>query len=286
MLYTELKEDDYTSLRRDLIKEKGSKLQREFLYSVRESRRFLEFIEQEIASSDGEKTLPLYQGCLSDNEFKDPPKNIENEVFDLWRGIVPSIACRTSFWGGVTVTHIKAGIIESHYLAKKGGMEGIACIEEAVDGEDKKKIDRVVRDVLRAMGGLPEARGNRSVIVDCFFSRMWWRKYLAEEVCSETNSASDKVSKLFRTSKTYWEKLITFTVSRVSVLGDSRVRSILISCLANINDDSFHVSANLTRLIRMLGTKQAIQELAVWEDNELKQMINEELIPQIASDGS
>ncbi len=278
MEYAEFNGSNYTSLRKRLLKQKGSEDQKFFLEAVRDSEHFLKFIEMEkdIFLTSG-SDFPLYEGCLTENEFKMLSETVENKMLEIW-DISPAVACRTSFWAKVTVDHVKAGKIESYYLAGKGigGKERI----DKVLVKGGEKIDDVVHTVLRCLGGLPEKRGNRSVYTDCSFARAWWQGYIAKEVSSETKTDIVKINRVFR-KKTCWEKLIELTVSRNSVLGDSKVRSSLISCLADETDDEIFKGEKIEQLSRMLGVRQAIQELGVLDIDELKELISKELIPKV-----
>ena len=92
----------------------------------------------------------------------------------------------------MTFRHIEEGRIESSFLAANGGgnVTGAQRIDAALNastgrGGDASLLDRCVRTVLRRLGGLPEARGNRSVYVNCPLARAWWRERLVAEVATD-----------------------------------------------------------------------------------------------------
>ncbi len=179
MQYEEFDGEAYTELRKDLLREKGSPLQCEFLEAVRQSGEFLEFMKERVPVDRGEQ-LPLYEEELSEQVYKDPPQDVEKELYSAWRKVPPRTACRATFWAAVTMQHIEADKIRSSYLAANGASVGSGAqrIDLALAGREPKAIDACVRTVIRSMSGLPEARGNRSVYVDCPLARAWWRERL------------------------------------------------------------------------------------------------------------
>ena len=158
MEYKELDDTKYSELRSELIDKKGSDKQLEFLEVVKDNKAFIEYIEDYDSTEDG-KELKLCEK-LTEFEFKEPTKEVENELYDKW-DITPAQACRTTFWGKVTLEHIKNERINAYYLAANGGTlpGGLERIDEALKSGDTKKIDSIVRTVIRRMSGLPEARG-------------------------------------------------------------------------------------------------------------------------------
>ena len=185
--YMELDDGEYSRLRRSLIQKsaKGSDLQREFLEKVRVTPSFLEYIDSNVPLR-GETDLEPLADKMSEAEFKDPPWDTERRLFSAWRGLTPRIACRTTFWARVTCRHIENGLIESSFLAANGGSQpgGTERIDAALGASGAKAagmIDNCVRAVLRRLGGLPEARGNRTVYVNCPLARGWWRERLVAE---------------------------------------------------------------------------------------------------------
>lgn len=278
----------YTRTRRALLRAKGSRLQREFLHTLQANAEFLEWAKQRVEVVPGE-ALPLAAEPLTEAEFARPPRSTEADLFAAWGDIAPAEACRTPFWGLVTVRHIAAGRIAASYLcAKEGaGKTGAERIREVLRAGDAQQIDSAVRTALRRLSGLPEARGNRSVYVNCPFARAWWRQYLAREICRESGAQPASVMRVLRSSQEYWEKLISFVVSRNSVVGDSRLRSALVAALAEVaeNDHGAQVLKvpELRRIVRALEIRLVWQELAVLGTAELQSLIRHELLPPCAA---
>ena len=210
----------YTALRKRLLRSKGSEDQREFLSVLRSSSDFSEWVRKQVSIEQGE-SLPVLEEPLTEAEFQEPPKSTEKQIFDTWRSIAPADACRVTFWGLMTLRHVESGIIQSSFLAVNGGPSpaGLERIDRVLKEGNEKDVDSVVRRALRRMSGLPEARGNRSVYVNCPLARAWWRRYLANEICESTGAVLTDVLKVLGHSQQYWEELINLVVSRNSVLG-------------------------------------------------------------------
>ena len=267
----------YTALRKRLLRSKGSEDQREFLSVLRSSSDFSEWVRKQVGIEQGE-SLTILQEPLTEAEFQEPPKSTEKQIFDTWRSIAPADACRVTFWGLMTLRHVESGIIQSSFLAVNGGPSptGLERIDRVLKEGNEKDVDSVVRRALRLTSGLPEARGNRSVYVNCPLARAWWRRYLANEICESTGAVLTDVLKVLGHSQQYWEELINLVVSRNSVLGDVKIRTALIWALSEFvnEEESKHLFQGkaIKWLQRLIGIRLAWQELGVFSTVELKQL--------------
>ena len=284
-MYAEFNDSEYTKLRRSLIRKssKGSSKQREFLEAVRYTDSFLAYMKDTVDTEDGVSLEPLADR-MSEAEFGNPPSDTEQNLFNAWSNLSPRTACRTAFWACVTYRHIEEGRIESSFLAANGGgtVTGVQRIDAAlsVSGEEAKSLlDGCVRTVLRRLGGLPEARGNRSVYVNCPLARAWWRERLVAEVArGETRGLESEIRAVVHPeSQQYWEELVTFVVSRNSVFGSAEVRNILIRALAKALNDNprspLRTADGLKRICRSVSAIQASRELSVMPESDVKEII-------------
>ncbi len=276
--FEEFEDASYTSLRRTLIKSKGSDQQREFLSVLRSSSDYTEWVRSRVKTESGEE-LPILEENLTEAEFKEPPRSTERQIFEFWKEIPPASACRVTFWGFMTLRHIEEGRIQSSFLAadNKAASGGLERIERVLKAGSEKEIDATVRTALRRMGGLPEARGNKSVYVNCSFARAWWRRYVANEVRENTSAVLGDVIKVLGSSPQYWENLIIFVVSRNSIIGDVKVRTALIWALSEfVNEEERRHLFQANRLgiiLRLIGIRSARQELGVFPIEELKELM-------------
>ena len=284
-MHAELHEIEYTRLRRSLIRKsaKGTHAQREFLDVVRDSKRFLAYLGDRVNVQEGDELEPLADR-MSESEFGNPPADTERRLFEAWRGLTPRIACRTAFWGRVTMRHIQEGRIESSFLAGDGaghltGTQRIEAAMKATTDEARALVDRCVRTVFRRLSGLPEARGNRSVYVNCPLARAWWRERLVAEVATGDGEGLDREIRavVHPESQQYWEDLVTFVVSRNSVFGSVAIRNVLIRTLARVLAENprsvIRTSDELKRVCRSVSAIQASRELSVVPPDEVEVLI-------------
>ena len=279
MAYRELDNGEYSKLRRDLLRVKGGELQEQFLDSVRHGDRFLEYMEH-LSSTPGEN-LELC-AHLTEAEYRDPPVDTQRRLYEGWAALTPRTACRSSFWAQVTCNHIRQGRIQSVYLASNGNnVGGAQRIDRALresDDRRAKMMDACTRAVLRRIGGLPEARGNRTVYVDCPLARTWWRERFVVQVGRDDPGLCAKVRNLVRLSKTYWEKLVVMVVSRNSVMGSHEIRDAFVLRLAEAislgTTGSIVTGPGLVRGCRNLSALQAVRELSVLDAGELEEVMD------------
>ena len=278
--------EEYAAFQRNLLKKKGSGMQRAFINAAKENKRFVYYVREKV-STDGIKEIPIISEPLSESEYKDCPIDTEVKLYDTLANITPETACRVSFWGEVTLEHIEGSDegenqrrIQAYYLAANGGTMpgGLARIDKALsDQGSEKDIDGCVRTILRRLSGVYE-RGNRTQYVDCPFGRAWWRIRLSNEIAGSSGMPVHSIRQLLHETQTYWEKLVDLVVSRNSILGDQKVRDALIWTLAEIRvnegkDNKMLKTDSLVVLNRLLGIRCAWQELGILDLSEIKQLI-------------
>ena len=275
--HKELKDSDYTRLRRNLLRTKGGPLQRDFLEAVRNNQAFLDYIRSE-TSTEGSYELPLSPDPMTEDEFKAPPGDTEIRLYESWSQLTPRIACRATFWANFTCRHIEAQKIDAVYLAANGGnmSGGAERIDRALmeTGDTQlKMMDSAVRTVLRRLGGIPEVRGNRSVYVDCPFARAWWRERLVNQTAQGDIRLAVQVRRVIRIHQTYWEKLIDRIVSRNSTFGSLNVRNAFLqsqACFIAANPGTALCETKvLERTCRRITVHQGTRELSILDDGEL-----------------
>lgn len=281
--YQEFDDAALSRFRRGLLRNKGGSEQRQFLQAVLDDEEFLHVIRSAVVTQ-GSGEPALCPDRLTESEFKQPPANTEVDLYSAWSSLTPRVACRTTFWANLTCRHIENGRIRAAYLAANGGTGagGAERIDRVLDGKGEssvKLIDASVRTVFRRLGGLPEARGNRSVYVDCPLARAWWRERLVSEVSKGDPDIAEDVREVTRVNQAYWEQLVVLVVSRNSVLGSHEVRDTFILSLADLMARKprtpLRIAENLKAACRMIGTIQASRELSVLEKTELRKLMDE-----------
>ena len=284
--WQELDETQYHRLQTGMLKTKGSETQREFLVAAKENDDFVAFMCAQVETRDG-AILPTFDGPLTEQSFKEPTADQELRMYQLWCETPPSTACRVSFWAGVTLEHVRHNkVAQASWLAANGGIteSGEERIDRALamnDDAGNKTVDDCVRTIFRRMSGLPAARGNRSVFVDCTFGRGWWRERLISRISGRGQSVEDRTSLLeaVRRNRAYWENLVTFIVSRGSVFGSADVQDAVINSLAKcINRDHNTPLRNASTMnvaLRRLSSIASAREIGVLEFVEISELVDE-----------
>ncbi len=276
----ELHDGDYTTFRKKLLRNKGSKQQQDFIAAARETDSFLNFMSE--VKVIGSSTLPVLSVPLTEHEFKDPPSQIEQEIYALYptSKVSPAMACRSTFWAEVTLSQLRSGYIKSYYLAANGGSlpGGRERIDEALtDATDKqeKTIDSCARTILRRLGGLPE-RGKRSVYVDCPLARAWWREHFVNQALQSNLELGSALRTVVRSSKEYWETFVNRIIIRSPTFGSESVRSAFLRALArqvqNYPETKL-LAKDMQRFSRRAGIHQGSRELGILEEIELDELM-------------
>ena len=286
-MYKQLDASEYTELQKALKKRKGSHLQKEFITAALSNTRFIDFVRHH-AKTEGDKDVPVLPSQVTEDEYKDPPKDTEIKIYNAWKDIPVNSICNASFWAEVTLKHIEAGWISAHFLAANGGSlpGGKQRIERALSQlGNNNDVDACVRTILRRMSGFPVERGNKSVYSDCPLGRALWRRRLLEEMAQATGMDKDKFRKVLVLNPSYWEKLVESVVSRNSILGSVTARYALIWALSDMYEQNKKHKAltqtGLGKIVRLLGVRSAWQELGVLELHEIKSLIEENMFPQL-----
>ena len=280
-IYVQFDDADYTKLRKRLLRVKGGDDQRGFLRHVRDGNGLTTFLRDTLREV-GTRSVPLAPEPLTEDEYGMPPPDTEQRLYRAWSALTPSVACRTTFWTHLTCRHVEAGRIESGYLAANGnpslcGAERIDVALRDTTEQADKLVDDCVRTVLRRLGGLREARGNRTVYVDCPFARAWWREHLNRQASGDDAALAEDVRRVFRVSQTYWEKLVDRIVSRNSTFGSIEVRNALVRRLAvslRDADSKMHGTKSLDHACRQVSAQQGLRELSVLDPSELDELFD------------
>ena len=273
--YRQFREEPYGRMVKALLEIKGGPLQKQFLEAVRDRGLFLDYMSS--VPLDGIREVPLWDDPISERDFRTLPPDLELRLYRRWGSLSPEAARRPGFWAHVTIRHIEAGRISSTHLAATTTLTRESAIDQVLADATATRIDACVRTVLRRMGGLPQARGHRSVYVDCMFARAWWRERMVDEATSEL---ANQVRALFRMrGKSLWEEVVSRLIAKVgtSVFGSldapSEVRGAFFLALARRAAENpqspLTQSQQITRVCAQLAIYHATPGLGPAADTEL-----------------
>lgn len=284
--YKERNPEDYHKLQVGLLKEKGGSMQRGFLVSMKSSTAFVSSMDMKVPPTNGKETAQ-FTGPLTEKSFIMPTKEQEQAMYESWRCIPPSIACRMSFWADVTLDHVRSGkITQASWLASdsnktaESGEERIEFSLSLSGNEGRKAVDDCVRTVLRQMSGLPAARGNRSLFVDCPFGRAWWRERIIARIVKRKGVEDrDSLLDVVRYNKAYWENLVQMIVSRNSVLGSVDVQDAFVNglakCFKSNPNTRLQNAAMLVKVLRRFSNMSASREIGALEFDEISEIVDD-----------
>ena len=222
------------------------------------------------------KTPPVMETPLSERELSDPPWSTECVIATTWADLPVNLAARPETWTRIHIEMIERDLIRSSYLAaSRNGESGKGSIARALNGNDPQLVDDCVRRVLRRLGGVIEARANRTAFLDCPLSRAWWRHRYATEAheCFGRRRVEDLSAALrprFR-----WEALVEAMVSKLTVIGDSAIRPALAQCLA---DGAGSTSREVADLLGWIGRRTTVQALGALGPEYVRRLIAEQFL--------
>ncbi len=222
------------------------------------------------------KTPPVMDTPLSERELSDPPWSTERVIATTWADLPVNLAARPETWTRIHVEMIERGLIRSSYLAASGnGESGKGLIARALKGDDPQPVDACVRTVLRHLGGVIEARANRTAFLDCPLARAWWRHRYAKEAhkCFGRRRVEDLSAALRPAFR--WEALVEAMVSKLTVIGDSAIRPALAQCLA---DGAGGTSREVADLLGWIGRRTTVQALGALGPEYVRKLIAEQFL--------
>ena len=221
-------------------------------------------------------TPPVTAIRLSEREFTDPPWSTECAIAKTWATLPPSLAARPETWTRIHVEMVEQDRIKSSYLAADGsGHSGRGRIALALKGTDPQQVDACVRSVLRRLGGVIEARANRTAFLDCPLARAWWRhRYATETYATFGRDPVEVLSAALRPTFR-WEPLVEAMVSKLTVIGDRVIRPAIVQCLA---DGAGGTGREVADVLGWIGRRSTVQALGALGSDDVLQIVAEQFL--------
>lgn len=200
--YKRIDEAIYNDFGKQLLSDKGSDKQIEFLQVCRNDKdSFLNYLNDNLFnkenSIDGENVDFDYR--FTEAEFRFPPMDTQQVIWDVFHEIPLENMVFCGFWGEVIISMIKHDCIKPDYLASNlNGVNetGAYMLDRAIESDDNKKIDDCVRRILRSMGN-SAPRGKRIVFNDFYLGKAYWRWNWANKMSNEVSLSFDEILKIF-----------------------------------------------------------------------------------------
>lgn len=197
--YKRLDEFAWSEFGKRLLKNKGSDEQISFLQSCRNGKSdFLNYLKKNLLNNEDviiEGKDVLFNRKFTEAEFRFPPVDTQEVIWDTFGSIDRENMGHCGFWGSVIVNMIKCDCIRPDYLASNlNGVNetGIYMLDNAMSSDDSKKIDECVRRILRSMGN-PAPRGKRIVFNDFYLGKAYWRWNWAKKMSNEISLSFEEI---------------------------------------------------------------------------------------------
>lgn len=268
---------DLYRLRYELIKGVVGESESAF---IQRQKKFLESVACKSATAllsqlpegrgDTELILPVFSRKFTEAQLFDPTVDTEKLIFSTLSELEPRYACSPAFWASLHLQLISRDIVSPSYFAmKKGKMSGRARIQESLQYDDAKEIDRCVRTFFRRICGLPEVRGAASVFTDCYTARAWWRGFLVSEVRQYIDVEEDKLWRKLRHAE-FWTHLMMYGVKRLTVISDKKIRVAIIVRFAEMQPE-LKSRQDVQQFFKKIGVRSTYQVMgALTVDENLK----------------
>ena len=221
-------------------------------------------------------TPPVPEIRLSEREFTDPPWSTECVIATTWAAVPTNLAARPETWTRINVEMIEQGRIKSSYLAANGsGQSGRGRIAFALKGTDAQQVDACVRTVLRRLGGVIEARANRTAFLDCPLAKAWWRHRYATEAYANFGREPVEVLSAALRPTFRWEPLVEAMVSKLTVIGDSAIRPAVVQCLA---EGVGSTGREVADVLGWIGRRSTVQALGALGSDYVLQVVADQFL--------
>lgn len=188
------------------------------------SATFVAYLEGELGTAVGEwSNAPDLPRSLDPSEFRDPPFQLEREIYEAWRDVVKArFASQPLFWTRNHAVWIDQG--------RLGEQLAPALLGALQSGKPMTNDEAATRNLLRRMGGLPHVRGKVSVIQDCPLSRCWWRGQIAEGAARASHGELDgeTAHRVLHSTNDAWDRFAGDSVKRITVINHASVRAAVI----------------------------------------------------------
>lgn len=185
---------------------------------------FVAYLKDQLGLTAGESDdAPPLPRSLDPSEFRDPPFQLERQIYEAWRDVVKArFASQPLFWTRAHASWIDQG--------RLGEQLTPALLGALQSGKPMGNDEAATRNLLRRLGGLPHVRGKVSVIQDCPLSRCWWRGRIAEGAAQASHGELDgeTAHRVLHSTNDAWDRFAGDSVKRITAINHASVRAAVI----------------------------------------------------------
>ena len=171
----------------------------------------------------------------SEGEFQQPPWESSLEAMKSLEAFKPNELCSPSFWFAIHAKCVESGFLKRSWFAYgHRDPDGQKNIAQACQSDNKKIIDKCLRNILRHLGGIV-IRYTRSVYLDCPTASMYWRCHMIREAKKYRKLAKAMPDKdLYKclSESAVWRQLVEAATTRKTLIGESHIRAAFIVLMA------------------------------------------------------
>jgi len=197
-----IEENVWMKFGRDLLQSNNSEAldeQIKFLKACRDGNSaLLEYLEPLLSDSNNltGKDSTYVDIKLTEKEFRNPPEDTQEEIFENFKDYPSETLSYNGFWGYLIINLIRSEAIQASFLAANTGnnnQSGLVCLDYALsENAEATLVDATVRRVLRSMCN-PAPRGKRIVFDDFVLGSSFWRWNFASRVSTALDRSLDMI---------------------------------------------------------------------------------------------
>ena len=234
MTYRHLNDDGLHQWTKSMAATKGDSRQREFLDRIARATpdEFVRYIERNVGSHknpDGEipslmdpSTGEIVVAMTAGHMYLMPAEDIQR-LYKHWQDIPYEEAICPTFWGSVTLAEIQAERIRPVWLAADHRGDESSTrrdIEKALQEDNAKAIDTLVRRCLRWMTAPGVFRGAPELYGNCSLAKAWWCGYFSDLVSTRIDGDFDGIVESLQKS---WLGVTDYLAGKLTVISEPNV---------------------------------------------------------------
>lgn len=216
-----LREDEDSSAR---IMERQEELAQAMTDGAQSLASYLR-MQLDLVGKDLSEALALPRQLTAEEAFE-PPLDLEEELHEAWSGQVASgQASQPAYWTVCHIPWLEEGLL---------GNDPVATFSTKTPGRRNPNREKLTRDTLRNLGGLPHIRGNVTAFSDCPLARAYWRRRVAVEAAAQaqTGLTVESAHNALHRSGQVWETFVLVAIKRLTVLNHPKARAALVAHIA------------------------------------------------------